>query len=1588
MHRNSFRFANLAVAFCFLLAFTILTAGSRYAQAQTAAADRGNQSSVQSGGMMILANHTPKKVLDGTALRLDHYNPEQKLRLAIFVTPRDLAGQEKLLGELQDKKSPLFHKWLTADEWNARFGPLAENEQAVVDWAKSQGLTVTNRFANRMLVDVEAPSGVIEQALSVTINHYQVGDEVDFSNDRDPSIPANLSGVVGGIFGLNSIERVKPAGKNEKAVATRPDYLPGPVYKVAGSSQGNGDPTKAPWAQAAASSKGPGAEHGVSQPISGGGQSSPNPPDELGEINPSNLYSSEGYSLGALYSLSKCCNVHNDSTGSPADTSVALVTFSNYQQSDVNTFFTYYGLAWNTTAFEIDGDTKDTSECTVGATGCSGLGDDDEADLDVEWSTAFSNSFGSANDTAHVYVYEGGLSYYFNWFDLWNYVLTDAHAHVISTSWAWTEEGQQAGDPGWMTGTAVGDAHYIFNALVAQGNTLIAAAGDQGPTSGCANADQVYWPANDPDFLAAGGTSLNLNYDGTFGSETAWVGGSTLKDCQSNGGGGGGGISEYFSAPSWQSGITYEEMDDGVDYIVSGQGNRMMPDMSLNATGNFQWYFCSDPACPSVTTANGWQGVGGTSIVAPELAGFYAQVNSYLNSIGHICGSGTSACEPIGNPDPILYYEGMDQGAAHNPFYDTTQGCVTNYLTDQNPDLLYFCATTGYDLATGWGSANLLQLAWAYNFYIIPSDGVPSVSFSGPATNTWFNTDQEISWTVSDGVTSGTAGLPAPGVAGFTQGWDSIPADVYSEPNGGSGNSFYSGPQYAYGTTGCLSFNGLNGCSAAASPQGCHTVNVGAWDNQGFYTGAQTYGPVCYDTVAPTITASTNPTASVWEDQSVVVTLAPIDPGGGNASGIYKTYYALNNESTCQPGNVAGCSVYNGPVTVTAQGQTAFYYFTEDNAGNWSTWWYQGISIDTTKPITTSSLAGNLSSGIYYSVVTVTLNWTTTGGSGVANTYYTLDGGTQTTYSAPFNVSAAGSHTVKSWSVSGSGETGNITTTTFTIEPPTAALMTSPAPSSTLVGPKVTFSWPAQTGATNYSLRLGTTSGSNNLYGSGYLSTTSATVATLPTNGAPVYAQLTTYYNNDQLVENYTYTAATQSALSSPANNSVLAGPKVTFTWTTAPGSTNYALKLGTTAGSNNLYGSGYLSTTSATPTTLPTNGEPIYATLTTFYGTIAENTNYTFTAATQAALTSPANNSVLVGPKVTFTWTAAPGSTNYSLKLGTTVGSNNIYGSGYLSTTSATPIDLPANGEPVYATLTTYYGSIAESTNYTFTAATQAALTSPANDSVLTGPNPTFEWTTAAGATNYSLALGTTVGSNNLYGSGYLSTTSATPTNLPTNGETIYAKLTTYYGTVSAYTNYTFTATTQAALTSPANASVLVGPKVTFTWTAATGATDYSLKLGTTVGSNNLYGSGYLTATSATPTNLPANGETIYATLTTYYGSIAVSTNYAFVAATQAALTSPANNAVFTSSSQTFEWTTAPAATNYSLKLGTTAGSNNLYGSGYLSGTSATATGLPTNGETIYGTLTTYYGSVAATTSYTFTAYTSAGPSGVAKGR
>ena len=117
-----------------------------------------------------------------------------------------------------------------------------------------------------------------------------------------------------------------------------------------------------------------------------------------------------------------------------------------------------------------------------------------------------------------------------------------------------------------------------------------------------------------------------------------------------------------------------------------------------------------------------------------------------------------------------------------------------------------------------------------------------SITWSGPAANKRYNTSQTVSWTIAGWEPAGST--PGSGIAGQTLGWDSIPSEPSGEPNGGSGNSFYGGPQFPNGATGCLAFE-PNGCSGGVS-QGCHTAWARGWNNQGFNTWSQSGYPENY----------------------------------------------------------------------------------------------------------------------------------------------------------------------------------------------------------------------------------------------------------------------------------------------------------------------------------------------------------------------------------------------------------------------------------------------------------------------------------------------------------------------------------------------------------------------------------------------------------------------------------------------------------------------------------------------------------------------------------------------------------------------
>jgi fibronectin type 3 domain-containing protein len=192
---------------------------------------------------------------------------------------------------------------------------------------------------------------------------------------------------------------------------------------------------------------------------------------------------------------------------------------------------------------------------------------------------------------------------------------------------------------------------------------------------------------------------------------------------------------------------------------------------------------------------------------------------------------------------------------------------------------------------------------------------------------------------------------------------------------------------------------------------------------------------ISIDTTAPVVTfgtASPSANAAGWNNGQVSVPFTVSDATSG-----------------------VGSSSPASPLTFTAEGagQTATVTVT-DAAGNTATVKSPAVNIDLTAPYTYISMTGTYSgtSGVSLSPVTVTL----TGNdalSGVAATYYTVDGGAQQTYSAAFTVSGDGSHTVKYWTVDAAGNVEAAHTQTISID------TSVPVTTATLSGPTGSNGW-------------------------------------------------------------------------------------------------------------------------------------------------------------------------------------------------------------------------------------------------------------------------------------------------------------------------------------------------------------------------------------------------------------------------------------------------------------------------------------------------------------------------------------------------
>ncbi|MGH9655787.1 MAG: protease pro-enzyme activation domain-containing protein, partial [Bryobacteraceae bacterium] len=148
------------------------------------------------------------------------------MSLHFSMTPEQSAALDQLLRAQQDRRSPQYHRFLSPEQYAARFG-LAEADIArVTRWLENHGFSNLHIARSRNWVSFSGTAGQVESVFHTAIHQYSVHGDLRIANTGDPQLPKALQGVVESVEGLNNF-RMRP-----HAVRLHPLYTEGTGHYV------------------------------------------------------------------------------------------------------------------------------------------------------------------------------------------------------------------------------------------------------------------------------------------------------------------------------------------------------------------------------------------------------------------------------------------------------------------------------------------------------------------------------------------------------------------------------------------------------------------------------------------------------------------------------------------------------------------------------------------------------------------------------------------------------------------------------------------------------------------------------------------------------------------------------------------------------------------------------------------------------------------------------------------------------------------------------------------------------------------------------------------------------------------------------------------------------------------------------------------------------------------------------------------------------------------------------------------------------------------------------------------------------------
>lgn len=594
----------------------------------------------QSTGDVVIAQGVGDAIASNATFFGD-LDPSTQVTVDIVLKVQNKSDLQQYINSTVTPGNINFREYMNVSEFKAKYAPNPSQIQLVTQYLNSFGIK-SQLYPDNLIITATGTVAQFNKAFSVELQSANLNGQNFHATKKQPRAPQNVAANILCILGLSDYSSYS------SNIAKVPDNL-----KLQSNT-------------------------GIS-------------------LDPKDLI--DNYDVKPLY--------QNGANGSGQ--TIGIVILAEFNPDDAYTFWSQEGINVNQDRIKI-----------TDVDGGSGIDGADETTLDVEQS-------GSLAPGANIDVYVGPNTDP-GFIDAFARAINDSISQQISVSWGLSESViEYFASTGEETPEYAEAFNQLYMQAAAQGISMFAAAGDAGAYDTTRSLGTyelaVDNPADSPYITAAGGTTLP--WQGTFRSgatarvekERAWgwdylypvFDSYHLNNPEGYLAyyfvGGGGGFSKEFATPDYQKGVSgvnsftaVEQWDTSKSkqvgpllldakrlskpQIVTGTGTgRNLPDISMDAdpyTG-YNIYFDGEMSS-----------IGGTSIVAPQLAGITALINSHNNT-------------RVGFWNPQIYRFAQSSNSPLHPLNDT----------GVNNDNIYYTGTAGtiYNQATGLGTPDVAKLA-------------------------------------------------------------------------------------------------------------------------------------------------------------------------------------------------------------------------------------------------------------------------------------------------------------------------------------------------------------------------------------------------------------------------------------------------------------------------------------------------------------------------------------------------------------------------------------------------------------------------------------------------------------------------------------------------------------------------------------------------------------------------------------------------------------------------------------------------------------------------------------------------------------